>query len=123
MLLNFYDFLQTSREDRCPFHPKTPPIRRKYSRRAWDGLIKQWRLNLHIWTDPTQRKSSSKDEDNDEDEEDEDNAEAEASTTTKGEDEEESEEIDSDSKNQVKYTSWSEEVEEFEEESKLYNDL
>ncbi|CAG7701034.1 unnamed protein product, partial [Allacma fusca] len=27
-------------------------MHRKYSRRAWDGLIKRWRLNLHCWTYP-----------------------------------------------------------------------
>jgi len=33
------------------FMPKTPNKSRKYSRRAWDGLIRQWRLNLHCWSD------------------------------------------------------------------------
>jgi hypothetical protein len=26
---------------------------RKYSRRAFDGLIKDWRLNLHVWSNKT----------------------------------------------------------------------
>uniref|UniRef100_A0A336MRV0 CSON004148 protein n=1 Tax=Culicoides sonorensis TaxID=179676 RepID=A0A336MRV0_CULSO len=27
--------------------PKTPPKHLKYSRRAWDGLVRQWRIQLH----------------------------------------------------------------------------
>ncbi|XP_070501000.1 histone RNA hairpin-binding protein [Chironomus tepperi] len=33
-------------------HPKTPPKHLKYSRRAWEGLIKSWRKKLHTF-DPT----------------------------------------------------------------------
>lgn len=29
-------------------------MHRKYSRRAWDGLVKQWRLNLHCWSQKAQ---------------------------------------------------------------------
>ncbi|XP_054260482.1 histone RNA hairpin-binding protein isoform X2 [Macrosteles quadrilineatus] len=35
-------------------HPQTPPRHVKYSRRAWDGLIRQWRQQLHFWDPPSQ---------------------------------------------------------------------
>ncbi|XP_075223318.1 stem-loop binding protein [Lycorma delicatula] len=35
-------------------HPKTPPRQIKYSRRAWDGLIKVWRRRLHYWDPPSE---------------------------------------------------------------------
>ena len=40
------------KDKRTADHPKTPPRHIKYSRRAFDGLIKAWRKQLHYF-DPT----------------------------------------------------------------------
>lgn len=37
------------RSERQKEHPKTPPKNLKYTRRAWDGLVKSWRVKLHCW--------------------------------------------------------------------------
>lgn len=44
-------------------HPQTPPKNLKFRRREWDGLIKKWRISLHIW-DPNDPISKN-DDDND----------------------------------------------------------
>lgn len=43
-----------SRDKRTNDHPKTPPKHVKYSRRAWDGVVKVWRKKLHCF-DPEAR--------------------------------------------------------------------
>lgn len=48
--LGYENYLkQVSRDKRTKDHPKTPPKHIKYSRRAWDGLIKVWRKKLHCF--------------------------------------------------------------------------
>ena len=37
------------KDKREPGMPQTPPKHRYYSRRGWDGLIKQWKLKIHAW--------------------------------------------------------------------------
>lgn len=37
------------RKERTKDQPWTPTKRNKYSRRAWDGLVKIWRKKLHCW--------------------------------------------------------------------------
>lgn len=49
------------RSDRAPGHPKTPPKHLKYSRRAWEGLIKSWRRKLHTFDPSSARDESNED--------------------------------------------------------------
>lgn len=48
--LGYENYLkQVSRDQRTNDHPKTPPKHIKYSRRAWDGVVKVWRKQLHCY--------------------------------------------------------------------------
>lgn len=52
LLFNFL-VIEFYRNKRAFGDPQTPDKYRKYSRRGWDGLIKQWRLKLHNY-DPAE---------------------------------------------------------------------
>lgn len=57
--LSYDNYLrQVPKHKRKPEHPKTPPKHHKYSRRAFDGLVKVWKKKLHVW-DPNQEEDSS----------------------------------------------------------------
>lgn len=48
--LGYENYLkQVPRDQRTKDHPKTPPKHIKYSRRAWDGVVKVWRKQLHCY--------------------------------------------------------------------------
>lgn len=46
--LMFFRFF-VYRNERTKEHPRTPTKNNKYSRRAWDGLVKVWRKKLHLY--------------------------------------------------------------------------
>lgn len=41
--------LAVDKRKREPYHPRTPNKFRQCSRRKFDGLIKKWRKQLHVW--------------------------------------------------------------------------
>jgi len=41
--------LLVSKEGRKPDHPRTPKKAQGCSKRSWDGQLKKWRRDLHLW--------------------------------------------------------------------------
>jgi len=41
--------LLVSKDKRKPDHPRTPKKRQGCSKRSWDGQLKKWRRDLHLW--------------------------------------------------------------------------
>ncbi|EDW58557.1 histone RNA hairpin-binding protein [Drosophila virilis] len=55
------------KNERTREHPRTPNKYGKYSRRAFDGLVKIWRKQLHIYDPPTAKNSRTCEADSDSD--------------------------------------------------------
>ncbi|XP_023163513.1 histone RNA hairpin-binding protein [Drosophila hydei] len=55
------------KSDRTREHPRTPNKFGKYSRRAFDGLVKIWRKQLHFYDPPTAKNSNTCEVDSDSD--------------------------------------------------------
>ena len=53
--------INNDREQRTKEHPRTPDVHRKCSKRAWDGLMKIWRRELHKY-DPASAAGEASDE-------------------------------------------------------------
>lgn len=45
--------------------PRTPDIHKNCSKRSWDGLVRQWRRQLHRWDPPCAQLSESDDNNKD----------------------------------------------------------
>lgn len=53
---------QVPKASRRKDQPRTPPMHLKYSRRAWDGMVKKWRIQLHEWDQEAQNDQTVKDD-------------------------------------------------------------
>lgn len=63
--LGYENYLrQVPKEQRTREHPKTPPKHIKYSRRAWDGLVRVWRKKLHCFDPDAKPEPDDAPEDN-----------------------------------------------------------
>lgn len=63
--LGYANYLeQVPREQRTKEHPRTPPKHIKYSRRAWDGLVRVWRKKLHVFDPDAKPDNNDAAEDN-----------------------------------------------------------
>nr|CAD7597087.1 unnamed protein product [Timema genevievae] len=58
--LGYDTYIQSiPKNERVRGHPRTPPKHLKYSRRAWDGMVRVWRQQLHLWDPKSEHNDSS----------------------------------------------------------------